>query len=227
VPTAEACSQVCESAANGECKYFAFTPKRAQCGAASCELLSDCKPERRPMEGWMYFGRTSSLGEAVADAQWPEQLGTPLGFRVDAQRVPDTAPVQAAGGDLSIPLGVTAMLGASLDEATEYVCDVSDGKKADDAAAYGTEYANSCTQVCLPVAFWGPAMKNGVQRSKCKENGCTTFVAARKYAGVPYNLFNCSCPSTNASALYTCPSQDSAPSTDDVPDPEVVDCNGG
>jgi len=74
----------------------------------------------------------------------------------------------------------------------------------------GEESPDTCSQICLPVAFWGPAEKRGVTHGHCKDNGCRTFKAAEKFAGVPYNVYECDCPATNASALYTCPGQQDA-----------------
>ncbi|KAG8465729.1 hypothetical protein KFE25_005299 [Diacronema lutheri] len=218
-PTLNACSQLCLSTITASaCDTFAFSMREQACGRSSCELYSGCRNENRPSEtdatfDWYAKKPTpsrasmlgSSSGDMSADAdgstdRWPEQLGEPLGLRVDPNHAPPSPALLAVMGAMGARVGAPAF-----SPTEEYQCDTESGRKADNAANFGGDWPNSCSQICLPTAFWGPAAKRGVQRAKCKENGCNVFVAARKYAGVPYNIYNCTCPTTNASALYDCP----------------------
>lgn len=204
-PTLNSCSQLCASmnATSSGCAAFGYSDHEALCGRYSCELFFQCKAASKPSDdGFEFYGKkprasgarlalSSTATSLAARARFPEQMGAPLGMVVYARAAP---PVLALGAS------------PKFSESVEYECDPSNGKKADDAMKIAGDWINSCSQICLPKAFWGPAAKRGVVHGKCKENGCGTFVAARKYAGVPYNIYNCTCPAQNASALYVCPS---------------------
>jgi hypothetical protein len=185
---ANECSRMCEASKEG-CTAFAFSAKESMCARPSCELYSQCRSvsTKGKKDDFVYYNQRAdaALRSALAPEQtpgWPQELGRPLGEVVDPKLVPKEQDM----------LSALSSLGASnFDPEVEYECDGTDGKKATDAMNLGGDWPNSCSQICLPKAFWGPAAKRGVVHGHCKDNGCSTFVATRKYVGVVYSSYNC------------------------------------
>jgi hypothetical protein len=210
--SANMCSQRCD--ATESCFAFGFSAIEQLCGRPSCQLLELCRPEAQPERGatkgsdWVYYKRSlSAVNYAVlgrneppiyVPAGWPQQLGDPIGQLVNPKLVPQPTSSYSQ----------MSKLGVKVDPAIEYECDTSDGKRLNDTINFGGDWPNSCSQICLPTAYLKPAIKRGVIRGRCEDNGCTDFVATRTYMGVPYSTYNCTCPTTNESALYTCPEPD-------------------
>jgi hypothetical protein len=187
-----ACSAACASwgaasplagttADTNPCVAFAFSRARLafpEAGAA-CILLSRCRDERGAPSEWEAY-RRSNQDEMRAERLAPLQLGAPLGM---SARLAGNA---GAGGS-----GMTREERAFCPlESRAFVME--------------GEGAGTCSQLCVDTQWWGVAQREGVRRGECVHNGCSVYLATRKQAGNPFDLFRCHCPTDNQSMLYSC-----------------------
>ncbi|KAG8463575.1 hypothetical protein KFE25_003848 [Diacronema lutheri] len=190
------CSESC--AAMDTCAFSAYNAFYK-----TCELHSKCHRSTGAQRGagdeeqtgsghgvWQWYARLPPQLEGVA-----QTLNAPIGLSV--------AEAAAVHHHHSAP--APAMLGAALDTTVPYDCDTNGGKRFADAYKVGGDSPDTCSQICLPSGFWGPAAKRGVKRGYCADNGCGDFVTVRKQAGVPYSVYKCACPTSNASSARAQP----------------------
>lgn len=182
--TAAECLQSC-SVVDG-CAHVAYSARYS-----TCELHSKChRASGDDGDVWEWFSRLSPY-ERANQPPAPVTLGAPLGAAHGAGAGPRTV----------------APLGVKFDPTVPYKCDTSRGKHIVDAFKPSGDEPDTCSQICLPTAYWGAAQDRGVLRGSCADNGCSQFVEVRKWAGVAYSVYACDCPTTNGSALYSCPSE--------------------
>lgn len=179
VPTLALCSEACFAWPDNGCAAFAFSRARAERGQTSCALLSRCRGDHRAPGEWASFQRKSEE-LAARERLAPLQLGAPLGM---AARLAGDA---GAGGE-----GITP---------EEHAPCPPEGR----AFVMQGEGAGTCSQFCLDKEWWAVAEQHRVQQGECRLNGCAIYLASRKQAGTPFDLYRCQCPTFNRTALYSC-----------------------
>jgi hypothetical protein len=171
------------AAAARPCEAFSFSSARAAPGGAgqACLLLERCHESRDDPGEWVSF-RTEPADVRVAVRLAPVQLGAPLGMAAK------TAGNAGAGG-----AGITPETRGAC--APEHLAFAMEG-----------EGVGTCSQACIPHSWWQAAALNRMRRGRCVENGCDVYLASRKQAGMPFDLYRCACPTSNRTRLYSCAS---------------------
>jgi hypothetical protein len=202
---------LCASSEQGNTDAAAGRPVAA--AERPCELYTRCAPPfgaAAPSSSFAFYGRSipptvggmrqsdtvppsAAGGLQFSPAAWPRQLGAPLGLSVDPRRPPARVGVEGGGAAKNRRTQPTAMLlgGMMLPGREERKCDASSGEMVCDVMQMGGAWG--CAQLSLPSALLSAALRQpGMRRGECKQSGCDVFVAARTYAGVVFNVFNCS-----------------------------------
>lgn len=181
------CAAACDVRPDGKCAAFAFSEEVSLSAAApdvpSCLLLARCRLERQPKSQtgryWDSFRRKDA---AEVERTWaaPLQLGSPLGT---------AAPCSGTAGLDGIGFSPSE----HMECAPEALAFVMQGE------GFGT-----CSQLCVSAQLWPTARRFGARRGTCAQNGCPDYLVSRKQAGMPFDLYRCTCPSGNTTALYAC-----------------------
>lgn len=216
------CALQCEAVP--DCEFFGYAAASGNRSARGdeqlkCELRQNCTISEVPRtQAIDFYARASTaiglapfLNAAAADegptmvelddtetavlrpSGWPTQVGLALGRVVDPGR--DMRHNDARGHHDGRHLVGALACGA---------IGATNATRVADAMLFESDYVGSCAQICLPLEYLSVALENGVLRGWCADNGCATYALTRKYGDISYDLFDCACPTSNASALYAC-----------------------